>query len=42
MEQRYQEQMRTESKQYGPKVEAVLSGILVAVGIAVFVVYSIV
>lgn len=30
MEQRYKAQTRTISKQYGPKVEAILSGLLLA------------
>jgi len=40
MEQRFQEETRTETKQYGPKVEAVLSGVLVATCLAIFFVFS--
>jgi len=42
MEQRYLEQTRTMSKQYGPKVEAVLSGIFIAAVAALLVFSSIV
>jgi len=40
MEQRYQEEARTETKQYGPKVEAVLSGVLVAASLAIFFIFN--
>lgn len=42
MEQRFLEQNRTVSKQYGPKVEAVLSGVFIAAVTALLVVSSIV
>lgn len=42
MEQRFQAQHRTITKQYGPKVEAILSGLLLAVGSALLVVANII
>ena len=42
MEQRYQAQHRTITKQYGPKVEAILSGLLVVAGSAILIVTSLV
>lgn len=42
MEQRYQAQNRTITKQYGPKVEAILSGLLVVAGSALLIMSALV
>lgn len=42
MEQRFQAQNRTITKQYGPKVEAILSGLLIICGSALLLIANIV
>lgn len=42
MEQRYQSQHRTITKQYGPKVEAILSGLLLVASSAILVIANLV
>lgn len=42
MEQRFQAQNRTITKQYGPKVEAILSGLLVISGSALLLIANLV
>ncbi len=42
MEQRFQAQNRTITKQYGPKVEAILSGLLVVGGSALLLIANLV
>lgn len=42
MEQRYKAQTRTITKQYGPKVEAILSGLLLVAGSALLMLSNIV
>lgn len=42
MEQRFQAQNRTITKQYGPKVEAILSGVLLLAGSAFLIMTSLV
>lgn len=42
MEQRYKSQTRTITKQYGPKVEAILSGLLLVAGSALLMLSNIV
>ncbi len=42
MEQRFQAQNRTITKQYGPKIEAILSGLLVVAGSALLIMTSLI
>ncbi len=42
MEQRYQAQHRTITKQYGPKVEAILSGLILSATSALLLIVNII